>query len=1822
MRRLCLCIVFMLHVSTGLADQDPARVAREWRIQYERDPVAVFAGFERGAAVLRLPDGSRRLVELWMLEGRELAYLQRQRCTFPAGARRMALRKGKHLLIDLSSEGIPVGRLPRWENKGALGGAFHALVTPPTVEDLAGRRAVRFEYGPAVVAMELNTLAADFLAPPRLMGDEAFTVAAWLHNPGAPQPVETFLSWHTLGGDDGTDIRYGKRGRRSFQAGAYCGPMGTMDIADDRRGAANAWHHVAHVFTGGPGGRMLLYVDGRQVAAKAFERTVRILPASQIRPGGALLQGRLIARDGGAAKARFYVGRRDGHYWARVFPDEPDRWNRVVEVDAGGSGVLSARIDGLQPATDYVWRIQLYVDDDHVYWSDGIGRFRTAGGDGKGGKAYERESRRHVFVGSSWGSTWDWTTTPRHFFTGAIASLKVYDYALGEREIRNLYGTAGAFSPSPPDGSTVEELRAVLAWKAGAEGAGAYRVYLGTRRADVAGGVAGALLGETRQTRYGASKLAPATSYYWRVDEVPGAGKVIAGNVWSFATPDGSAGAPVPPDGARGVSVQATRLQWRPGRSARRQMVYFDTDRSRVADGTARTQAHRGGSDGQVRLDHKSLEFGRTYYWRVAADNGGELPPSPGAVWSFRTAEPVECEPDGPVVEPYPRGVRQDGSVTKVMECGGQPILAADDTPDVAMLRARTTCLRVLAKRPDLNYQLAVSNTGGSLTAETPIGWTELVRNTYGATRNMMLDRNFYGGQNMLMHEMGHQLHMNGMSNLDDKFDERLYETWLAAMRSGKYLGCYEANNMWEYIACAASAWINDGSEQDETYPRDRLRRKDPRLYALLNEYWSGDRRIELHAGRGVRADADGTVRTWDNVGGVLFWGRRGWQTYPRTTGRFLPRGRPRLTTAAGVSAVTFSGTDALVWDQAMRSEMGGGREWSVELWARSDAPAGDAASGVLVSWGAEGKQAVRLRWPAALSGLSTPRRWRHIVFVYGTGGKPRLFVDGRPARPEPVPPDVATGGPVVIGGVFAGGTVARGFRGAIAHGRFYDYDMHPLQIARHYRDESPYYARPAPAVGGRLLVDLDARLLGTCPRYDHRPLYPASLNRPWLRSWANLGALGGKLANNVWRASGSTPLPQRVRGVRAVRFQGKDRMASDRPCEGFRTVEAWVCADPQRPAGTVLEAGSAHLRSDRLAPGAWHYVALVRHEASWRAYVDGRPDGAIGPADRTQDRLHVGAHWDGWRWGDGLHGAVARVRLHSQALTARQVADSFAASDLYGPVSPCPPDGGTAVAARRPALTWQAGAAAAAAFDLYLGTDASALAGAGRTSSEYVGRATPGEHRPKLAPGREHFWRVDALGPDGRMTARGRLWRFSTCKGEVLRLDAADLSPGPVERWAFRGKPPGAFVPGRLGELRTPSLRAVDGHKGLDFMGDKLLRSDVPAPRCLTAGGPFTVVIRTYDPRTWQHNVGVLLCVGRRPGRTLEFGLDTENQPGALRAGGGLRLGFEKHHPRGREWHTLAWTYGGKAAGTVRLWLDGRLSAERQAVLSVDGGPMTLACAPRGEAGSHAADRYRGLIGLVVIYDRALAAKQIAALSGPAARPDQAGKPLVHLDAEGLTGRRIASWANAGRLGGSFRVPAEPDRQPLARTVAGRRAVVFDGVKTFLQSTSPTPAALAGRGAFTVEMIVHNPALEAVETVAMLAPERAKSTFMDWHDNHSLEFNYGQAGYNAPSAFRNGTDGFNIAWPRGAAPEAGRWHHLAWVYDGGMFAQVRVYVDGKLRAMERGVSLETRPGRMFLGTAWNTEKGPRTMFSGAVGRIAAYDYARTAREIKDAAGR
>ena len=208
------------------------------------------------------------------------------------------------------------------------------------------------------------------------------------------------------------------------------------------------------------------------------------------------------------------------------------------------------------------------------------------------------------------------------FYNGAIDDLRVYNYALSEKEIEKLCRVK-AIKPHPSDDTTTGLTeRPELSWVP-AIGAISNRVYGGIDPGELK------LLGETTEPHF--SKLSDIRTnmvYYWRVDGILADGSIAKGDVWSFWIPPGNAYNPFPADGVEFVE-QNVELSWAAGFGAKMHTVYigdnFD-DVSNASGGLPQTQ-------GVYVVNN--LELGKTYFWRV--DEFDAVDTYKGKAWSFET---------------------------------------------------------------------------------------------------------------------------------------------------------------------------------------------------------------------------------------------------------------------------------------------------------------------------------------------------------------------------------------------------------------------------------------------------------------------------------------------------------------------------------------------------------------------------------------------------------------------------------------------------------------------------------------------------------------------------------------------------------------------------------------------------------------------------------------------------------------------------------------------------------------------------------------------------------------------------------------------------------------------------------------------------------------------------------------------------------------------------------------------------------------------------------------------------------------------------------
>jgi hypothetical protein len=197
-----------------------------------------------------------------------------------------------------------------------------------------------------------------------------------------------------------------------------------------------------------------------------------------------------------------------------------------------------------------------------------------------------------------------------------------------------------AANPTPANNGIHTEIWATLSWLP-APSAVSHDVYFGESYADVEAGTGDTFRGnqDVTVTYYIVGfigfpypdGLVPGTTYYWRIDEVSADGTIYTGDVWSFLVPPKTAYKPSPADDGKFIDPDVI-LRWTAGHGAKKHIVYFGDNLDTVRDAT------EGGTEIAVtNYTPGTLEFEKTYYWRVDETDGANV--YKGDVWSFKTAK-------------------------------------------------------------------------------------------------------------------------------------------------------------------------------------------------------------------------------------------------------------------------------------------------------------------------------------------------------------------------------------------------------------------------------------------------------------------------------------------------------------------------------------------------------------------------------------------------------------------------------------------------------------------------------------------------------------------------------------------------------------------------------------------------------------------------------------------------------------------------------------------------------------------------------------------------------------------------------------------------------------------------------------------------------------------------------------------------------------------------------------------------------------------------------------------------------------------------------
>jgi dipeptidyl-peptidase-4 len=214
---------------------------------------------------------------------------------------------------------------------------------------------------------------------------------------------------------------------------------------------------------------------------------------------------------------------------------------------------------------------------------------------------------------------------------------------------------------------------------------------------------------------------------------------------------------------------------------------------------------------------------------------------------------------------------------TQSTDAGGFPIVASSHCNPYALKEARYLIDLMLARRPDVREAMVQSGarlcilSHDEFTTDLPefarLGdgeapdrnlkrfpakdfWDARARGTGGSETDPFCscgEENLlgypgdpYSTENILIHELAHNIHLRGMQNVDPTFDRRLKAAYRKAMDSGLWKGKYASVNHHEYFAEGVQSWFDNNRENDHDHnhvnTRAELIEYDPDLAALCRE--------------------------------------------------------------------------------------------------------------------------------------------------------------------------------------------------------------------------------------------------------------------------------------------------------------------------------------------------------------------------------------------------------------------------------------------------------------------------------------------------------------------------------------------------------------------------------------------------------------------------------------------------------------------------------------------------------------------------------------------------------------------------------------------------------------------------------------------------------------------------------------------------------------------------------------------------------------------------------------------------------------------------
>jgi hypothetical protein len=200
----------------------------------------------------------------------------------------------------------------------------------------------------------------------------------------------------------------------------------------------------------------------------------------------------------------------------------------------------------------------------------------------------------------------------------------------------------------------------------------------------------------------------------------------------------------------------------------------------------------------------------------------------------------------------------------KYVSANGYPIVSSEKVNDYALKETAYLINMMLAKRADVRDAMVKSGSRmivmayNEFTSEIPEHshlmpkdfWDARARGLGGsktepvcscAEENVLaFEGDPYSTENIVIHEFAHNIHLRGMVNVDDTFDDRLKATYDKAMRAGLWESKYASVNHAEYFAEGVQSWFDNNRQPDHDHnfvdTRKELKEYDSGLAAICEE--------------------------------------------------------------------------------------------------------------------------------------------------------------------------------------------------------------------------------------------------------------------------------------------------------------------------------------------------------------------------------------------------------------------------------------------------------------------------------------------------------------------------------------------------------------------------------------------------------------------------------------------------------------------------------------------------------------------------------------------------------------------------------------------------------------------------------------------------------------------------------------------------------------------------------------------------------------------------------------------------------------------------